>query len=861
MELITSHANADFDALAAMAAAKKLYPYAELAFGGSAEAGVREFLSLHGEWLQVKPAKEIELKKIKRLILVDTREAHRLGDFRELVEKPDLEIHVYDHHPPSYRDIVGDFNFIKPVGSTTTILVELLQEKKIPITTHEATLFCTGIYVDTGSLSFPTTTPNDARAVAWLLEQGASLRIVGDYLNRTLSQEQSQLLSKLILSAKHLEIHGHTILLAQASLDHYVEDLAVLTHRLIDLERVSAVFSVVKMGDRIFVVGRSSTPAIDVAEITAELGGGGHPTAASASLKKEGVELVTEKLLKILQRKVRPTLMAQDVMSMPAWSIPPNKTVAEAHQEMLRYGAKSFLVAEDGIIHGVISRRDIDKALHHGYGHAPVTAYMSRHIVTATPTTTLPDVQKLMVSYDIGRIPILDEGKVVGIVTRDDLLKGMALHDFQKPVLASTLQFEDWNILPSHILDLLKTAGELASLKKINLFAVGGFVRDLLLGVPNLDLDLVVEGDGIAFAKALQEKIEGRVISHEKFGTSVLILPDGQRIDIATARAEYYARPAALPEVVGTSIKQDLYRRDFTINAMALKLNPSEFGKLIDFFGGQRDLQHGIVRVLHNLSFVDDPTRIFRAIRFEQRYGFRIESHTEKLLRDAVRSNLVQRLSIERLRGEIILLLSEANPVPAIQRMSRLHVLPLLHPKLTLSSKTIQAMERIPSFLKNIDFSAENVEPWMIYWMTLFSEMESQDIQDILERFKFPKAQKEKLSFLLENWRKIAYNLSSQGEIQPSKIFNCLQKASPEALLFLLAIHPSLILEKRVKEYWQNLRKVKPLLSGEELLKLGIPFGPQVGEILKKIREKQLDGIIKTKEEAENFARNEADLT
>src|SRR6185295_10740104 len=202
----------------------------------------------------------------------------------------------------------------------------------------------------------------------------------------------------------------------------------------------------------------------------------------------------------------------------------------------------------------------------------------------------------------------------------------------------------------------------LAKRTSVSVYAVGGFVRDLLLGRPNVDIDLVVEGDAIAFARAFAKENGGRAKVHERFGTAAVVFPDEFKLDVAMARTEYYKHPSALPTVQPSSIKEDLFRRDFTINALALRLNADRFGELIDFYGGQRDLKERTIRVLHSRSFIDDPTRVFRAVRFEYRFGFRLGKETLTLIRDAVELGLFHRLSGTRLLEELILLLSEENP-------------------------------------------------------------------------------------------------------------------------------------------------------------------------------------------------------
>src|SRR3989475_5291242 len=236
------------------------------------------------------------------------------------------------------------------------------------------------------------------------------------------------------------------------------------------------------------------------------------------------------------------------------------------------------------------------------------------------------------------------------------------------------------------IFNRLQEIGRLADDIGMPAYLVGGLVRDLLLGHKNLDVDLTVEGDGMTFARRLADQHGAGLKIFDRFATALVVFPDGFKLDVATARRESYAHPTALPTVRPSSIKDDLYRRDFTINALAIRLNVSRFGELVDFYGGLRDLEHKVIRVLHSRSFVDDPTRVFRAIRFEQRFGFRIEKHTLTLLKEAAASDLVHRLSGPRLRNEVMRLLSEQAPIRTIRRMAEFDLLRFLHTGLAWSA-------------------------------------------------------------------------------------------------------------------------------------------------------------------------------
>ncbi len=224
---------------------------------------------------------------------------------------------------------------------------------------------------------------------------------------------------------------------------------------------------------------------------------------------------------------------------------------------------------------------------------------------------------------------------------------------------------------PNELFNIIKTVGEAADKRSVPVYIVGGPVRDMLLKVPNYDLDFVVEGDGIKFADALNKKLKGELKLHKAFKTATILYKDA-RIDIVTARSETYKKPASYPDVVPGTIKEDLFRRDFTINAMAVCLNKKNLGELVDFFGGLKDLKKGTIRVMHEKSFIDDPTRIFRAVRFSVRFKFKIETKTKRLMKKAVLAGVIGEVNRGRTRKEIELFLKEKDPLKCVEVFSKL---------------------------------------------------------------------------------------------------------------------------------------------------------------------------------------------
>ncbi|MCK5404380.1 MAG: CBS domain-containing protein, partial [Desulfobulbaceae bacterium] len=424
MDVITTHLHADFDAMASMIAARKLYPDAVLVFSGSQEKNLREFLVQSGEYLcDFQRIKNIPLHEVERLILVDTRQPGRIGKFAECLKNPEIEVHIFDHHPAGDDDLKGDVEIVRQVGSTATIFAHLFQEKKIIITKDEATLMAMAIHEDTGSFTFDTTTPEDLTAMAWLLSQGANLHAVSQLISHEMSADEVTLLNDLIKSATTYTMQGIDVVVAQLSVNEYIDEFSLLVRRFMDMENLNNLFAVARMGSRIYVIARSRIPEINAGKIAMELGGGGHASAASASIKNMTLIEATEKLIQLLHKHVRPASLASELMSSPAIFVAPDILIFEANRMLTRYNLTVLPVldAERKIL-GIISRRVVEKAIFHGLGEFPVTEYMSTDFATLSPSATLADIQELIIEHRQRFIPVVREEKVEGVITRTDLL-------------------------------------------------------------------------------------------------------------------------------------------------------------------------------------------------------------------------------------------------------------------------------------------------------------------------------------------------------------------------------------------------------------------------------------------------------
>lgn len=875
LTVITTHINADFDAMASMLAAQKLYPEALVVFPGSQEKNLRNFFINSMVYLfNMADINDIDFKRIERLVLVDTRQPSRIGKFTALLNRPGVEIHVYDHHPPMGNDVRGDLEVCRLTGATVTLLTEIIREREIDISPDEATIMCLGIYEDTGSFAFNSTTEGDFIAAAYLLSRGANLNIVSDLISREISPQQVSLLNDLIQAATRYNINGVEIVLTTITTEDFVPDFAFLVHKLARMENLDAIFTIAAMGSKIYVVARSRIPEVDVSAILAALGGGGHTFAAAATVKGKTLTQVEHFLIDSLYRNVRSRRLARDLMSAPPIFIPPSLSCRKAREVLTRYNVNALLVmdrdADGDRLVGFITRQIIEKVLFHKLGRVPVRDYTTTEIGWVGPEADLPEIQEKIIENKQRILPVIDKETVIGVLTRTDLLnllirhakdkKGLSPDRLQEPANARTRNITKFmkERLSDRLLDLLRTMGAVADEMGANAYVVGGFVRDLFLYRSNEDTDIVVEGDGIAFARTYAALHNARVHTHEKFGTAVIIFEDDFKVDVASARLEYYKFPAALPVVEMSSIKLDLFRRDFNINTLAIHLNPGRFGTLIDFFSAQRDLKEKVIRVLHNLSFVEDPTRVFRAIRFEQRFGFTIGKLTAGLIENAVRMDFFRRLSGRRVFSELRLIFEEDNPTPAIMRLRDYDLLKVIHPAIELTAERINMINAVRKVLSWHDllFLGESYMKWAVYFLALIRNSDKKTAREICDRFELaPRHRRLFMEDRIKADRCLVW-LERTQRIKNSVLYEKLTGFKTEPILYMMAATRQERVKRAISLFFTRLRQVQTALTGEDLKGMGLEPGPIYREILQKVLNQKLNGRLKTRDEELDFARN-----
>lgn len=863
--VITSHLNADFDAIASMLAAQKLYPGALVVFPGSKEKTLRNFFIQSMVYLfNIVDINDIDFNKIEKLILVDTCQAGRIGKFADILRQTGIEIHIYDHHPSRSNDIQGIKSVRELTGATVTILTDIIRGQKIGISPDEATLMCLGIYEDTGSFTYPSTTEKDLRAAAFLVSKGADINIISKLIVREISPEQLSVLNSMIQAATHYRINGFDIIITIVTMDNYLPDFAFLVHKMVRMENLNVIFAIALMDNKIYIVGRSGIPEVDTGAILSNFGGGGHTFAASASFKGATLAQTEQKLLSLLRQEIKSPHIATSLMTAPPITISAQASCSKANEKLTRYNVNALLVTKQSMdqenLLGYITRQVIEKAIFHKLDQVPVGEYMTTEISQVEPDADLSEIQAKIIDNKQRLLPVVKQNKIIGVITRTDLLEILIQHirfpdnnrpnPYQESSNARTRMVQNFmkERINPHIYEILITIGKVATQSGFKVYLIGGFVRDLFLYRSNEDIDIVIEGDGIAFAKKYAELTGAGLHYHKKFGTAIIIADKGLKIDVASARMEYYKYPAALPTVEMSSLKLDLFRRDFTINTLAIQLNPNKFGYLFDFFGAQKDIKDKAIRALHNLSFVEDPTRAYRAIRFEQRFGFFIGKLTAGLIKNAKKMGLFDKLQGRRLFTELRLILKEEDPIPPLLRLDDFHLLEVIHPALKINDQLVFLLNSVKKVLAWHDllFLNKSFLKWAVYFMILIQKFDRKETENLCNRLQMDEIYKKIFISARFSAERCLFWLQQNQQAKNSRLYNRLNNFKAEQIIYMMAVTKSQQVKKNISFFYTKLSHVTISITGKDIMKTGLKPGPAYRITLQAALEAKLNGLIKT---------------
>jgi tRNA nucleotidyltransferase (CCA-adding enzyme) len=875
MHVILTHEQADFDAIASLLGAFILQEKAIPVLPNVLNRNVRDFLRLYATDLPLIQPSDLPNESIDSVTLVDTQ---------SLVTKKGLnkktEIFIIDHHkkkvdlPPHW-----EYKGTETSSCTTYFIEQLMERNNSSLSIIEATLLLLGIYEDTGSLTYANTSAGDASAVAFLLSNGASLKIAADFLNPPLSDKQQRLFEKLLENAQTMTIAGKDIFISSAESLDLRDEVSSIAHKIYDLLDPDALFIFVSIKEGIRLVARSTTEEIDTSKIANQFSGGGHKRASAALIKrnkKNSTQLseLVDSFLDMLPDLVEPAITVEQIMSNKPLTITPKTTIDEALSLMHRFGYEGYPVIEGKEILGLLTRRAVDKAHAHNL-QKTAASLMEAGDIHVLPTDSLNHLQHVMTESGWGQIPVInpDNQEVIGIATRTDLLKTLAGSNIGNSHSMNISSQIETQILPGQY-TFLKILGSTASNLNIPIYLVGGFVRDIILNRPSPDIDLVVEGDALEFASILKKNYGGKVTSHKKFGTAKwwpleetqnkdsAIIPIAENqlgdlpssIDLISARTEFYEKPTALPTIKKGSIKLDLHRRDFTINTLAVRLDGDNFGAVNDHWGGLNDIEKKKIRVLHSLSFVDDPTRMLRAIRFAQRFGFEIEQRTLQLIREA--APLLDDVSGERIRHELDQILVEDNSITMLGQIDEIGLFNHIHSSIPWNKNIKNRLEKLFSFTPTsgwanylpTDQYKATIQSAYITWFLKLSEI---DIQKITSRLRLKNDLRDKLLAAAKLWE----NKDTVMPLLPGEFTEAIEIFPPLSIFSFWITERNQSSKEKIEKFVNEWRLINPNITGTHLKEVGIPPGPIYHFILKKIRNAWINGSVTDAEEENHLLK------
>ena len=842
MDVIATHRRADWGAIGGLVLARRLYPNAVAALPeGLADEVERSYgETLRAAFLLRTPA-EVNLAEVTRLILIDASRAEQIGVWAEVAKRPDVEVHIYSRHPATPHDLSGDLEARRGVGSCVTLFAELIQKRELMISPNEATWALIGLHDDTGGLSFATTTADDLRAAAWLLDRGANTGVAAQALRGGWSAEQLMVLQDLLQASFPRRIHGLDLCwaeLAVSSLTPKFEELAIRLHH---LRGAQATIVLLTAPEEIRLIVVSEADVLPAASLAQSFGGDGTPRTAQAALRGLTLGEARERILRHVRDSLTPIATAAELMQQ-APTVAADCSVKEAGLLLLRNQAETAPVVDADLqVVGVVDRLLIDRALQHDLGSVAVTELIDRQPVTCLPDTDLIELHELFKRGRQRILPVTSDSRFCGIVRREDVAASLieardesssafrphgsaaVRHERQKVIDALS------QTLPAELFRLVQRTGKLAAKAGVRAFLVGGFVRDLLLHRPNLDVDIVVEGDAIALARQLAEELGAKLTVHDEFLTATLAL-DEIHVDLAGARREYYPQPAALPVVTSASADEDVARRDFTINTLLLRLDADHFGEILDFHGGRDDLRNGVLRVLHGLSFIEDPTRIFRAVRFEKRFGFHFDEHTLALLRNAIAGDFVQRVSGRRIWKELRLIVAETDTAEMLERLIELGVLGEARHDRTLSGLLRRTSKVLTTLAER--FPEQRFDRHVIWLAVLLSALPEADARSLMQWLELPRKLNAAIQDSPAAVRRMIGRLQDEPSSKPSAFAAILRQETNEVRVLGLILSSRDDLRRAIHRFWDEWEKVTPLLDGRALRKLGLPGGPLYAEVL-----------------------------
>lgn len=861
--VILGHAGADFDCVASMAALSRLYAGSIPILPGSLEPNVEEFLRLYeGRFRFVlQPLTHLLQQDIGTVILADTIVPARLGEYRELLSLPHIRLIAYDHHEPSPASLARiDEGHIARCGATASLVCSALREHHIPVNPEEATLLALGIYEDTGSLLFPETTAFDVEQAAYLLKAGASLSMVARFVTTYLTADQQRVLEDALNAAHERTAGGAQVVIAAVHAERNVGNLSVIVHRLAQIIKAEALFLIYEVPGTLYVLGRSDH-FLNVAQLLAPLGGAGRVHAAACILHDGTSALEAEERIvsAVSARGDGWRSVVPSMMTTPATTVRHDRLAEEALQMMVHLGFSVLPVEKDGRIVGVIAKKALEKSSLDRLRQKPVRYFMNARIPAVSMGATVEELLQSFSAYNTGLLLVMEGERLLGVVSRSDILR--YLNSAAHP--PSLIDAKNSRIISRTDLDRLCGAGTAATLADIGrigdklenrVYLVGGSIRDILLDRTPNDFDIVAEKDVSGVASAVADHFGTSVISYGRFMTHKVHIRH-REYDFAAARVEYYDFPGSLPTVAPASLIKDLVRRDFTVNALAMSLSGPDFGSIVDAVGGLQDLEARIIRITYPDSFIEDPARILRALSIQIRLGFTLDAETARKAKEALELGLLNTRRNKRAQEEFKEIISGTGSSTGIAALCNLGCdlvgLPLKPPRAP-ARKILAALQSAPPSSPALPSALAWVAP-LLLWL---GERPPEELQGILKDFGL----NDHLAATCSSWQtkeRAVRRLLLRRPLRLSELAHklCSLPAPVAAIIQARLVASGAADELAAFKKALAALEVPPLVTGADIVALGIRPGPRVGRLLELVRRLQLEGQIATRSDALEYVR------
>ncbi len=894
MKIITTHQNPTFDSIAGVFAASLLNRDALVVLPKKLERVQKNFLSLHFKPGDFIYDDELDCSRVAEATLICVKSPHRIAPISKILDNPNILVAVIDKSPAIKCEIQADSFIEAETGSVTALICRELFERGVNIDPVYATLFALGIHEITGSLLYPNTSEADIACLAELFKRGVNLKTVNFFLREDgLSNIQKAVLDELVKSRRIVNLNGFEINFYFAESHKFIYKFDSIIQRIVDVEKFNIAVFTARMGTSVHVLARSNIEQINLGEIFAKAGGGGPKYAAYATFLNCGIKTAFEKISAVLKKNLKPAVTARDIMRPSVLFLNPDVIISEAEKIMFRYSYTAAPVTDGNKIIGFIRKTDIDRAVHHGLSHVPISGFLCREAIYSQPGEPFEAVVEKIARSETKTILVGNENKICGIITANDILN----HTFTRSKSAGDnaeassaakpetpkknaalknkaasaggrfkLPLDEYFSKP--ILKLLKKVSRKAAELKVAAYIVGGIVRDMILKKQSADIDIVIEGmSAIDFVSALVKSPEHILNRHERFKTATIEIPGLPKIDFATARAEFYESPAALPDIFQGNLYQDLLRRDFTINAMAVSICAGNFGEIIDYYGGIKDIKKKSIRPLHNLSFIEDPTRIFRALRFKTRLKFKIEKRTAENIKGALAHDISKKIEPIRIFNELEHIFNEPTVYETMCEINKYGLFDFISADIVFTDIIAAMIKNASKYLAKTEklfAGGPRPDKTAIFFSMLLLNESAEKSQALMARMNASRKIRDIINetdeFLLitrTELEKLLQAAKSENKPIPNAdIYRLFRGRSVEFLITLLSAVNTQKAYDAVIKYIFELSNIKTTINGNILKNMGVKPGPVFKTIIDKVMEKKVSGDLKTHIDEIKYAKD-----